>query len=254
MRPVGRRAERRDVEVRVQHLAEGARDRRRRHQQDVRGAAAGLVLQGPALLHPEPVLLVDDREGEVRERDRLLEQRVGPDHDLRLARPDRLERPPAGLGRERAREQRHADPEVVEQARDGLEVLAREEVRRREQRGLAAAERGRGERPRGHGRLARADVALDEAEHRDRAREVVPDLVDRRGLVRGERDVVAELPAIDASSEARTRRSAASSIVIGSVCDRPRARRRPTMPSWSASSSSNASRRSAPSRCSNVTG
>ena len=52
------------------------------------------------------------------------------------------------------------------------EVLAGEEVRRGEQRGLAPGERGGGERPRGDGGLAGPDVALDEPEHRDRPREV----------------------------------------------------------------------------------
>ena len=57
-----------------------------------------------------------------------------------------------------------------------------------------------------------------------------------------------------ASRDVRTRRSSARETGTGSVCARPRARRRPTMPSWSARSSSKASRRSAASRASNVVG
>ena len=59
---------------------------------------------------------------------------------------------------------------------------------------------------------------------------------------------------IAASSDARIRASSAGATSMGAVVDRPRARRRPTMPSCSASSSSNASRRSAASRASNVCG
>ena len=102
--------------------------------------------------------------------------------------PDRLQRapprPPPGASPSAAST---PTPRSSSSVATVSEVLAGEEVRRREQRGLAAGERGRGERPRGHGRLARADVALDQAEHRDRAGEVVPDLVDRRLLVRRER-------------------------------------------------------------------
>ena len=90
-------------------------------------------------------------------------------------------------------QERHGDPEVLDEVGDRVPVLAGEEVRRREQRALAAGERGRGERPGGDGRLARADIALDEPEHRDRAGEVVADLADRRLLVGRERRLVAEL-------------------------------------------------------------
>ena len=64
----GRRPEVGHVEVRVQDLAERPRDGRRGHQQDVRRAAAGLGLELAALVHPEPMLLVDDDEAEVGER------------------------------------------------------------------------------------------------------------------------------------------------------------------------------------------
>ena len=177
-RPQGR-----DVEVRVQHLAERARDRRRRHQQDVRRAARRLRLERAALLHAEPVLLVDDGQREVGERHLLLEQRVRPDHDRRLPRRDRLGRVPPALAGQRAGQQRDRQAEVLEQRGQRRVVLAGEEVRRREQGRLPPGERGGGERPRRDRRLARADVALDEAEHRDGPGEVVADLVDRRPLV-----------------------------------------------------------------------
>ena len=87
-----RRAQVRDVEVGVEHLAERPRDRRRGHQQDVRRPAAGLGLERVALADAEPVLLVDDDEAEVAERDGLLDQRVRADHDGRLPERDVVER------------------------------------------------------------------------------------------------------------------------------------------------------------------
>ena len=73
-------------EVAVDGQRERARDRRRRHVQDVRRAPLGERL---ALLDAEAVLLVDDRDGEVGELDVALDQRVRADRDLRLAARDR---------------------------------------------------------------------------------------------------------------------------------------------------------------------
>ncbi len=58
---------------------EGARDRRRRHDQDVDRLALGP--EGQALVHAEAVLLVDDSEAEIAEGDVLLEQGVRADDD-----------------------------------------------------------------------------------------------------------------------------------------------------------------------------
>ena len=90
--PGRRRPQVGDVQVGVQHLAERPRDRGRGHQQDVRRAAAGLRLERAALVDTEAVLLVDDDQAEIGERDGVLDERVGADHDQRLARCDRLER------------------------------------------------------------------------------------------------------------------------------------------------------------------
>jgi hypothetical protein len=72
-------------------------------------------------------------------------------------------------------------------------VLPREEVGRGEERPLPALERRRRQGPRRDGGLARADVALDEPEHRHRPCEVAADLVDRTRLVGGEAGLVAQL-------------------------------------------------------------
>ena len=183
------------VEVGVEDLAERARDRRRGHQQDVRCAiAAGLRLEQAALLHAEPVLLVDHDDAERRERHPLLDERVRPDDDRRLAGRDELERL-AGRGRgHRARQQLDGDRRVLEQRRERPVVLAGEEVGRGEQRSLHPGPRRSRQRVRRDRRLARAHVALEQSEHRRRAGEVAADVLDRPVLVDGQHDLAFELP------------------------------------------------------------
>ena len=138
-----------------------------------------------ALLDTEAVLLVDDREPEVRELRVAVEQRVRADEDVDLARVE-----PGGdaaaLGRGRAvRQQRDAHGPVGEQralGRDGQPVeqpqrtevvLFGEHLGRRHERALVAAlhrDEQRGERDDG---LARTDVALQQPVHRRGAGEVV---------------------------------------------------------------------------------
>src|SRR5262245_24049434 len=78
---VGRRLrDLRHREVAVDGQRQRARDRRRRHVQDVRRAAGG---EGAPLLDPEPVLLVDDRDREGVQRDAFLYQRERADQSLR---------------------------------------------------------------------------------------------------------------------------------------------------------------------------
>ena len=174
------RAQVRDVEVRIEDLAERPRDGRRRHQQHVRRAPVGLGLERVALFDPESMLFVDDDEPEVAEADRVLDQRVRPDHDRRLSRGDVAERLGPAVRLERPGQQGHADPEIGQQRPDGLEVLAGEKVRRGQQRALQPVAGHGGERIGGDRGLARAHVALEQAEHRRGPREVVADRARRR--------------------------------------------------------------------------
>ena len=175
-----RRPQVRHVEIGVQDLAEGPRDRRRGHQQDVRGVAAGLRLELAALLHAEAVLLVDDDEAEGRELDPLLDERMGADDDRRLAR---LRRARASAGPGRPLCEPVSSSTGCRRPRGG----------RRASRGAAgrAGPSGRAARPGGPLRAAAAsahaatavlplpDVALEEPEHRRRPAEVRPDRLDR---------------------------------------------------------------------------
>ena len=190
---LGRPVERRHVEVRVDHLAQRPGDGRCGHQQDVRRTARRLCLERTALLHAEPVLFVHHRQGEIGERELVLEQRVRADHDPRLPRRDRLERVAASLAAERPGEQRDRQRHVLEQGAERDVVLACKQVGRREQGRLASRERGGRKRPRRHGRLAGPHVALDQAQHRYGSGEVRPELVQRHGLVRRQLDGPAQL-------------------------------------------------------------
>ena len=175
---LGRRPQVRHVEVRVEDLAERPRDRRRGHQQDVRRAcAAGLRLELAALLDAEPVLLVDDDDAERGERDPLLDQRVRPDDDRRHARTRRA-RASGGLAAA-VSEPVSSSTGIAASSRSDVErpvVLPGEEVRRREERALEPGPRRRRERVGRDRRLARADVALEQPEHRRRAGEVGADV------------------------------------------------------------------------------
>ena len=255
-RPAGAACEGRDVEVRVQHLAQRARDRGRGHQQDVGGAAARLVLEGPALLHAEPVLLVHDGEREVVERDGILEERVRPHDDLRLPGADRLDGLAPRLRRQRAREQDDADAQVLEErcrpsrgagGRAGPSGRAAPPAARR-------ARRPRAPRPRRRSCPTRRRPGPGAASGTARARSPRISSSVRRLVGRSARSPAPACARSTPPARPGSGRRPPRSTGIGAVWARPRARRRPTMPSCSASSSSKARRRRAASRASKVCG
>ena len=65
--------ETRDVEIAVVRHQQRARDRRRRHHENIGAVVAALGLQGQALMDAEAMLLVDHRKGEISERHVVLE-------------------------------------------------------------------------------------------------------------------------------------------------------------------------------------
>ena len=122
------------------------------------------------------MLLVDDGDGEVAEVDLLLDQRVRADDDLRVAGRDQLSRRGVLLRPQRARQQRHPDAERRAELVDREEVLLGERLGRRHQRALPVALDRAQQRVQRDDGLARADVSLQEALHRDRALEIGVDL------------------------------------------------------------------------------
>ena len=173
------------------HLAplgqqQGAGDRGRRHHQQV--GALALAAQQQALLHAEAVLLVDHCQAEVLELDRLLEQRVGADHDRQP--------PVAELQQQVApRRARHGAGEQPDgaggQPFQRAEVLLGQHLRRRHQRGLRAGLHRAQHGQQRHQRLAGADVALQQPEHAARRGHVAVDLRQGCRLRRGGREAEA---------------------------------------------------------------
>ena len=135
-------------------------------------------------MHAEAMLLVDDRQREVAERDLLLEQRVGADQQIDLADGEPFEHLGALAAALAAGQDRDRDAGRGGERRDRVEMLARQDLGRRHQRGLAAGlDHGGGGEQRHHG-LARADVALQQPQHALGLGEIGDDLVDG-ALLRG---------------------------------------------------------------------
>ena len=190
---LGRRRERRHLADAGDRHLERARDRRRAHREDVDVRLE--LLQRVLVLDAEALLLVDDEEAEVLEDHLLGEDAVRADHHVDRAVGEARE----GLARLlvglEPRERAHVHREAGEPLGERLEVLLDEQRRRHEHRDLLAVlDRLEGG---AHGDLglAEADVAREQAVHRDRLLHVGLDLVDRLQLVGrlGERERLFEL-------------------------------------------------------------
>ena len=159
-------------------------------------AVRALVAQAHALVHAEAVLLVDDHQRELREAQLVLEQGVRADRDPLVAAGERGLGLAPRLRRQPAGDEARRDAERREPAREILGVLLGEQLGRRHQRRLAACLDDIGG---GHCRddgLARADVALHEAQHRVRQREVAAHFLDHAPLRAGEPEAGAREQAI----------------------------------------------------------
>ena len=143
------------------------------------------LLQPLLVLDAEMLLLVDDEQAEILERDRCAEQRVGAHHDVDGAVGDAL----LGLGKllrpDQPRGLLHPDREAGEALREGLEMLAREQRRRHHDGDLQSFHRGDESGAQRDLGLAEADIAADQPVHRLAGPEVVHDRVDGVLLVVG---------------------------------------------------------------------
>ena len=178
----------RDIQVAVQGHGQGARDRCRRHHQDVRRPAAGALRpQAGALVHAETVLLVDDGQAERLEDDRVFQQGMGTDQD-----PDRtvaqplVDRTAGGRG-DGTGQQFAADSGRRQVPGNICIVLTGKDFRRCHQTGLVAVAHGDEGRQNGDHRLAGPDVALQEPVHLVPAHEVRADFLDHPLLRPGQR-------------------------------------------------------------------
>ena len=182
----------------------------------MRPGAVRLAAQRVALLHAEPVLLVDHDQAEVGELHLLGEQRMGADDDPgRAGRrvKQRLAARGGGLGAgEQGHPGRHlraAEPaclaERAEEVRHRPVVLLRENLGRGEQRGLPAGVDDLEHGPhRDHG-LARAHLALQQPVHGVVAGQVGGDFGADVALARGERE---RQPGVEGAGQAARARGA----------------------------------------------
>jgi hypothetical protein len=153
----------RDVHVAVVGEHQRARDRRRRHHQDVGRLALGGERQ--ALVDAEAMLLVDDDERQIAEFDAGLEQRVRADEEIDGSVFQSGEDGVALAAPLAARSDGEAEPAASASGADRALVLADEELGRRHQRGLAPGLDDVGGGKQRDDRLARADIALEQAQH-----------------------------------------------------------------------------------------
>ena len=155
-----------------------AGNRRRRHREDLdRGPQ---LLQLLLLRHAEALLLVDDDEAEVLERDVLREDPVRPDDDVERPLGEPAHDLLLLLGGPEAGEEVDRDREGGEAAAERPVVLVGEDRRRREDGRLLAVEDALEDGPHRDLGLAVADVAAEEAVHRLLRLHVALDVADRR--------------------------------------------------------------------------
>ena len=145
-----------DVEIAVQPEGQRAGNRRRRHVQGVRAVRLGEL---GALLDPEAVLLVDDRDEEPVELDPVLEQGVRPDRDGSVAGRQALQPGAALRSGDVSGHELDRQPDRLEQRTKGRGVLLGQRLGGSHHRALTACLDGTHERVCGDDRLARADVA-----------------------------------------------------------------------------------------------
>ena len=113
-----------------------ARDRRRREHQHVDRFA--FLRQRQPLMHAEAVLLVDDGERQIVERDVFLKERMGADQQVDVAQRETIENAFALAAALAPGEDGDAHAGGLRQRRDGLQMLAGEDFGRRHEGGLAA--------------------------------------------------------------------------------------------------------------------
>ena len=150
---------------------------------DRTSTAVRIALQVLLVLDAEALLLVDDDQAEVLEPGGRLQQPVGADEDVDLARGQLLDDLVALGLRLEPGEHRDRHRELREPLGEGLEVLVGQQRRRHQDGDLLAVLHRLERRPDRDLGLPVADVAADDPVHRDRLHHVGLDLVDGAELV-----------------------------------------------------------------------
>ena len=169
----------RHVEIGEERHGQRARDGRGAHVELVRhdAAAHGFAFLGQrqALAHAEAMLLVDDGQAQPVEFDMVLDQRLRADHQLHAALGHGGGGLAPRLGRQAAGHPGDVHAQRLQPRGELAEVLFGQDFGGRHQRHLGPGRDGLG---RGDGRdhgLAAAHVALQQAMHRIRLRQVCGD-------------------------------------------------------------------------------
>ena len=174
----------RHVEVAEGRQRECPWNRRRGHHEHVRAGA--LRTQCRPLHHAEPVLFVDDHQPQFAERHVLLDERMRTHHEIDRAARDLGAHAAATRRGHASREGGNAEPRLVERTPDGQVVLVGEDFGRRHERHLQPVLHRHQCRDERHHRLARSDVALEQAIHRLRPLHVLDDVAQGRLLSGGQ--------------------------------------------------------------------
>ena len=140
------------------------------------------------------MLLVDHHQPEPLELHVLLDQRVGPDDDVRGAVPGLLKRVRPRGAPQPPDEEDDGHPERVQEPAQREVVLPREDLGRGHQRALSSSTGAPEECARRDDRLSGSDIPLEQAVHRVRPGQIPGDLVDGAvlRLREGERQALVE--------------------------------------------------------------
>ena len=176
--------QKRYVEIPVNHHREASWNGRRRHHEQI-AAEAFLAKLGP-LEHAEAVLLVDDGEAELLERDALLDERMRSYNEMHVSARELLEKRLALRSLQSRAEKRHPVTGGLEKLADIREMLLGKKLRWHHESDLSAAFHDDDGGEDAHHGLSRADITLDEASHRHVARELVGNRLQDVALRRGQ--------------------------------------------------------------------
>ncbi len=166
-----------------QRHVQGARDRRRGETQNVDELAQ--LLEPFLVHHAKTLLFVDDDQTQILELDVFLQQTMGADEDIHFALSGLLQDLRDFLRREEAAHHFDAHRLIAKAMAKGLQVLLRENGRRRQHGDLLAAFDGEERRAHGDFGLAVADIATNQSVHRLLALHAGEGFVDGALLVRG---------------------------------------------------------------------
>ncbi len=170
----------RDVDVPPDRELQRAGDRRRGHHQQVR--IVTLLTQRCTLLNTEAVLLVNHGEPKTAEGHRRLDQRVGADDRMQRAIGKTAHHLLTVGPRRAPRQQSHRKARLRERCEELAQsaiVLLCQDLRRRHQSDLVAGVDDQRHQQRRDHRLARPDVALQQAVHRVARGQILQHLIQR---------------------------------------------------------------------------